>query len=273
MPFKQIAADQQFTNLLQSNSSLFLAQTTFGSRIRNNDLAKRKVAAVIVQELIGSAGAAFATDGSSTFYVGLGVAETCLQSGKPFTLRTNNLAISSHLDSCAAYPQTLRLEILRGEKNYDLNATFPSTLGRRTQEFIQEVPIVIASVSELFVREGPTSPDFPSRLLKRVALQTEAALVIALEWDKMSSVQPRLGSLVFSRPQEWQSILETREVWVVCDKPDFIASSYDVGLQLEAQQMLSRYPERTSQLQGFELFCWRAYNLSEQKNITFVEVN
>src|SRR5881296_547045 len=71
--------------------SHFDPRTTFGSRLNSLDLdAKMGVAYYVADKLVGDGGAAFVTDGTSTFCVCVAVAKRCLKHHAPKSQAGNN---------------------------------------------------------------------------------------------------------------------------------------------------------------------------------------
>lgn len=283
MPFTAVSltVDDHHLQNMRSLEPLgrFDPRTCFNKRIHEDDTGKRLVALYIAERFFSDGGSAFVTDGSSTFYVGLATALRSSMFAYPFTLVTNNLAITTELNSRDETPQHLNIEIMGGQVDYALDATFPTELNtpspdEHVKRFIQNVRLAIISVRGLFYVDGPTSPDLRSLLLKREALQVHACCIIVIDWKKLTAAHAAPANKVLDQPQ-WDQLLKDqhRPIWIICDKPiGHAQDTYEMGQRISNQFDPRRRPGEWANAERIERYWWQVYRFSEHTNINFVEV-
>lgn len=259
--------------------AVFHDQTIFGKRAHDDWEEKSLIGYFVGYSLVGTGISVFITDGSSTFYICKAIALRCLeQRGKAGSLHfiTNNMAISTELDAWPQYPGGLSLSLIGGKKDFDLNATFPDRWNESNKEFVQQVSMAIVSVRELSFRDGPTSPDQPSRLLKREVFRLQVPLVIALNWQKLAQAHygPNLGERVFADRSEWERVKQDKELCIICNKPTtFNGNTWERGRSLETSRFGQEGDHWTdlSLERQIDRYCWHVFKLSYYSK--FIEVH
>jgi DeoR/GlpR family transcriptional regulator of sugar metabolism len=283
MPFipAEITVNNDFLENMRNLEPLgrFDPRTVFNRRISEEETGKRLVALYITEKFSSDGGSAFLTDGSSTFYVGLAIALRSSVFTQSFTLVTNNLAVITELNSRNETPQHLNIEIMGGQLDYGLNATFPTELNAsfpmdHGKRLFQNVRLVIVSVRGLFYLDGPTSPDLKSLLLKREALQIHAECIFVTDWKKMTTSHAAPANKILDQLQ-WDQLLKDlhRTIWIVCAKPTAqTQNTYEMGQRISHQFDPKRKPIEWENAEPFERYCWQAFRFSEHTNVNFVEV-
>lgn len=171
----------------------------------------------------------------------------------------------------------MSIHMIGGSLDYILNATFPSDHDTEARRLIQSAGLSIVSVRKLFVKEGPTSPEPHSCSVKFQALSGGSALVIPIDWQKLSYAYPDPGTVVFNDCGQWASILGNRDrlIHIVSGKPldqPETDRTDEVGRALDANGLTRLSTKRWEVATPYQRYCWQAYQLSLHDNLTFHEV-
>ena len=279
MPFKQVIVEYEaFSEALEPKAA-FGNRNKFGHRIGQNPDGKKAVAYFVASQFAVEGSSIFATDGSSTFYVCLAMALCSFEFEREFDLLTNNVGLAQELEAQPYSPfPKVSIRLLGGPFDYTLNACFPPENDGAAWQAVRDARLSIVSVRELFIEEGPTSPETRSCLVKQHALRSHSELVLPMDWKKLGSQYPRPGSIVFNDSHEWKEILQkaNRKITIVCDKPLDIPDNIDSeqkGRQLDASGFQRQSRARWESGTDYERYCWQAYQFSLFPHITFVEVH
>ncbi len=279
MPFEQYKVRHSEIKQALEPKAIFGDRNIFGHRVTTgNPDGKKAVASYIASRFTKEGASVFASDGSSTFFVCLAMAQSSFEFQREFDLLTNNLGIATELEAQPySPPPKVKIQIVGGEFDYILNATFPPSRDSATKDQIQGAKLTIVSVRQLFLDEGPTSPEKRSCLIKEYAFQTDGDLVIPLDWTKLAAKEPDKGTLVFNNRRTWKEILqnEDRQITIVSDKPlDKPETDHpvEIGERLEHGVVSRNSQRRWNDATDYERYCWHAYHFSLHRHITFIEM-
>lgn len=262
--------------------------TIFERHVVNRPLDKMRVAYCIARRCGAILDGAFVSDGSSTYYVGVALAQM-MKSGDDHYLRTNNLSMCAELGR-TGYPRSLELQLIEGTVDHDLGATFPRQDRSLTQLFGNDTLQAICSVSELHFDQGPAAPNAPTKLLKKCLLRHSDKVIIPLDWRKLASRE--LNNPVMSA-NDWAAIRDSLSIVIVCAKPneygenDWVeiqriltdnAISKDNGNFVFGEELAASFRPGSADWNvdsveaKFKRYCWNVYNFGNRDNITFIEV-
>lgn len=275
MPFKRVTVKLEQLDAL-AYKGCFEPGQTFGARVRDNYDEKRLVAYYICAAFCKNGASVFVSDGSSTFFVCLGMALCSFEHKQKLTLLTNNLALATELEAQPFVPDKLVLKLLGGTVDLSLNATFPQEEVLRSRNWLKATKLIVTSVREFFWMEGPTSPDELSRALKHTLFCSPTEMVLALDWEKMSLEKPEPGTRVFDNDKAWKEVLgnPNREITIVSNRPPEATRETEAhGEELDSLGFTRLSPAKWRNGSPVERYSWQAYQFSLFQNVTFVEVD
>jgi hypothetical protein len=262
----------------------FNPNNTFGQRILENREEKQKVAWYVTEKWltqINDRADAFITDGSSTFYICPAI--LAISRKRLIHICTNNLAFSSEVDAHADQDvrEKLKLELLGGEKDFDLNATLGHQAEEYANDFLGRHNLVITSIRELHPELGPTAPEVESRCLKKVAMEKANLLIIITDWQKLATPPINNTNRVFSCSNDWKELLMNKEVWIISAMPSntnkteeaqallTVKDTYELGRKLKASD---KAKDPVAWMKPHEKYAFNVYRLSEDYHVNFVEI-
>jgi len=219
-----------------SDFSLTPIVRSFGIRLYQEEMEKRLCAELIAKELVHDADHVILPEGTSTFWVGLGV----LQQWENLWIITSNGALVRELHENAALRQHAKaITVIGGEIDLDVDAGGAASrgfIGHSTRvgfdAAIIDKPgatVVVSSVNGLLPDTGPYAPcptsGFTRHSLLLKALDSNVRKVVFVA--DYTKVSPRrigdYGDAIFSDPKQWREILEkhrSRIVIVVAPPPE-----------------------------------------------------
>ncbi len=274
MPFTEKTIQlADFPNINDLNAkAMFNTETLFAHRLEEAKQNKLKVAIFVATNpewFGGTSSDVFITDGSSTFYVSLALA--LAQHKDVVHICTNNLAISTELDSHDNINPNFMLELLGGVKDFALNATFGAGAIKQAKDFMKDGNIAIASVHQLHPKFGPTAPERQSRILKKTILEEAAIVIIVLDWLKLATPPINKAGLVFAgkRHDGWEQLLKSQELNFVSSAPPDFPNTFGEGQRLAARQLNSM---QIAALTAQQKYALNVFTLSQSANVQFIEI-
>jgi DeoR/GlpR family transcriptional regulator of sugar metabolism len=203
-------------------SAPYPAASLFGQRLIQSQAEKQHVAEAVADRFFAAGVAAFISDGTGAFYVGLKLMRmaqdyAATANYQSIALRTNSLALGDELVFGATAIPNLQLETARGTVDARLFATYGVHSARFAEHFAQESICSVISVSAIFAAEGPYGADQNTLEVKRAVMRTPFhKLIIVADHTKLARVPCKdAGFPAFDPPAEpWHRLLAQENVFL-----------------------------------------------------------
>ena len=192
--------------------------TTFGSRIRQNDPEKETVAEYVVDQFLGTGQSAFVSDGSSTFLVALSL---FAKKTDGFMLSTNSLPIAHEypLWETKDWPKDFALDLAGGTVNLKLMMTGHQDCEELVKQMANRAQWTILSTRFIFGVQGPAGWEPDSLAIKQAALRVPQRVVLIADHTKLSERWTEKIPLVYTIPTEWEALMKRPTTYVVTNLP------------------------------------------------------
>jgi hypothetical protein len=198
--------------------------TKFGGRVHENEAAKRMLASFVVLEYLQPGMDIFIADGSSAFWVALAIFERELD----VRVYTNNAAIGMESIMWKGprrnpEPKPCCATVYGAEGEYDGNyagvfgpsaCSFARRMARATQ-------LSLLPITGLNHMKGPSAGKAEARKIKQAVLEHGKHVVLIADSTKIARADDREKTWVYPgmARSEWEAILKTGKLAVVCDLP------------------------------------------------------
>lgn len=192
--------------------------TTFGSRIHENEHAKETVAEYIVDHFLGPGQSAFVSDGSSTFFVGLSL---FARKTSGFVLFTNSLPIAHEypLWETKDWPRDFTLELAGGTVNPKLMMTGRRDCEEIVRQMANRAEWAVLSTRFIFGIEGPAGWESDSLAVKHAALHAPRRVILITDHAKLSQKWSLPVPLIYAVSTEWKTLMNKPTTYVVTNLP------------------------------------------------------
>jgi DeoR/GlpR family transcriptional regulator of sugar metabolism len=193
----------------------FSPSTKFGSRLRDNEIAKKRVAEETAQLWARPQGALFIADGTSGFYTFLAVVRRMERESKEIEnhsieIRTNSLAIAMEYSQSATISRRVKLNLV-GTKPLHSQRNEYLALGGDPKCFETAClnRVAVLPVTRMTFRNGPWAHDDEIKEIKWSIMHSAARTIFVADHSKLgppatNNVSLSSMSPVFENEKDWQ---------------------------------------------------------------------